>query len=366
MAALAALLVLSACGSPQPEQPATPTPQAVSIGPESVARVVRDQISSGPRIAGELRPEREATVRAEIGGSVLDVRVEEARPVRQGAVIARIEAQALTDAEVSARSSVRSAEQALGVAEREATRTETLVKGGALAERDLEAARNAVTAAQAQLADAKSRLASASRQVGYTVIRAPISGIVSDRPVNRGDVVAPGAPIATIIDPSSMLLEASVPSVDLGALRVDAPVEFHVRGYGDQTFTGHIERISAVADPVTRQVPIWVSVPNTAGRLVAGLFAEGRVNSQARQALVVPATAIGSTGSDNWVLRVRDGKAERVSVKVGLRDERSARVELESGVSEGDVLLTGAAQAVTPGTPVRIGQQAASSARRNQ
>jgi len=147
---------------------------------------------------------------------------------------------------------------------------------------------------------------------------------------------------------------------------VDAPVEFRVRGYGDQVFSGHIERIGAAADPATRQVPIWVSIPNTGGRLVAGLFAEGRVNSEARLGLVAPATAVGTTGSDTWVLRVKDGKAERVPVQVGLRDERAARVELRSGVSEGDVLLTGAAQAVTPGTPVRIVPDAEASARKGQ
>ncbi len=77
----------------------------------------------------------------------------------------------------------------------------------------------------------------------------------------------------------------------------------------------------------------------------------------------MPATAIGSTGTDTWVLRVRDGKAERVPVELGLRDERAGKVELRSGVSEGDVLLTGAAQAVTPGTPVDVAQEARAAAR---
>ena len=193
--ALATIVLAAACSGEQEAAPAAAAqPQAVKIGQESVATVTRDQIKTGPLISGELRPEREATVRAEVGGSVLEVLVDEARPVRQGAVLARIEAQALTDAQASAQSAVRSAEQALRVSEREAERTETLVKGGALAERDLETTRNAVVAAQAQLADARSRLASASKQLADTVIRAPISGIVSERPVNRGDVVAPGAP----------------------------------------------------------------------------------------------------------------------------------------------------------------------------
>jgi len=87
---------------------------------------------------------------------------------------------------------------------------------------------------------------------------------------------------------------------------------------------------------------------------VAGLFAEGRVTSERRQAIVVPATAVDTNGQSPWVLRLRDGKAERVPVRVGVRDDRSERIEILSGVAAGDVLLSGAARAITPGTPVTL------------
>jgi RND family efflux transporter MFP subunit len=151
-----------------------------------------------------------------------------------------------------------------------------------------------------------------------------------------------------------MRLEASVPSEALGALRVGQPVQFRVRGYPDQPFDGRIERISPVADPGTRLVPIFVTIPNTKGRLVGGLFAEGRVTSETRNALVVPSTAVDVTGARPWVLRVKNGKAERVEVGLGVRDDRTERVEITQGVGAGDVLLMGAAQTVTPGTPVRV------------
>jgi len=287
-------------------------------------------------------------------GSVLEVTVEEGQAVRRGAVIARIEARPLQDALLSSQSAVRSAEQALAVAEREAERTASLVKGGALAERDIELARTAVAGSQAQLADARARLASVRQQLEDAVVTAPISGVVSGRPVNAGDVVSPGTPIATIIDLSSMWLEASVQSEALSALTPGTPVEFQVRGYPGQTFEGHIERIAPAADPVTRQVTIFVDVPNTRGRLMAGLFAEGRVTTERRQTLVVPATAIDTGGQSPWALRLRDGRAERVPVQVGVRDDRTERVEILAGLAAGDVLLIGAARAVTPGTPVTV------------
>jgi RND family efflux transporter MFP subunit len=328
--------------------------QGVSVGSESVVTVVRGEIKVGPQLSGELRAAREATVRAKLAGSVLEVRVEEGQSVPRGSVLVRIEARPLQDALVSSQSTVRSAEQALQVAEREAERTAALVKGGALADRDLEISRSAVTGAQAQVADARARLALVRQQLDDTVVVAPIGGVVSARPVNTGDVVSPGSPLVTIIDPTSMRLDASVPSDALAALKPGSPVEFGVRGYPGQTFQGRIERIAPAADPVTRQVTIYVAIPNTQGQLVAGLFAEGRVTSEVRTALVVPSTAVETGAGNPWVLRVKDGRAERVPVELGGRDDRLERVEIRSGVAEGDVLLVGAAHGVTPGTPITI------------
>jgi multidrug efflux pump subunit AcrA (membrane-fusion protein) len=140
---------------------------------ENIVTVGHDTIVVGPTVSGELRPEREATVRAEIGGSVTQVNVREGQPIRRGTVLGRIETRTLDDVKQSAISSVRNAENQLAVATREMERTETLVKAGALAARDLDVAKQNVTSAEAQLADAKSRLASADRQLADTVLRAP-------------------------------------------------------------------------------------------------------------------------------------------------------------------------------------------------
>jgi RND family efflux transporter MFP subunit len=351
---LALLLFLTSCttGAGKSNEP-EPEAAAVRIGTENVVTVQRDTIVVGPAVSGELRAEREATVRAEIGGSITRLTVEEGQAVRQGAVLGRIETRTLDDARQSAMSSVRSAENQLEVSRRELERTETLVKAGALAARDLDVARNNVTAAEAQLADAKSRLASAERQLGDTVLRAPIDGVVSRRVANTGDVVSVGSELFTIIDPSSMRLEAAVPSDDLSRLRLGATVEFTVRGY-DQRFEGRIERIAPQADPATRQVPIYVTIPNVGGRLVAGLFAEGRVVSRSADGLVVPANAVNTSGASPWVLRVTDGRTEQVTVSLGLTDPRTERVQVSSGLAEGDTLLRGAAQGITPGTPVQV------------
>jgi RND family efflux transporter MFP subunit len=356
VAIVTAALTAVGCGEAERPAAANAGPPVIDIGRENIVTVARQEISVGPLISGDLRAQREATVRAELGGSVLITVPDEGQPVRQGALLARIAARPQEDAQRSAQSAVRAAEEAFAVAQRELERTERLVKGGALAEREVEGARNAAMGARAQLDDAQARLASATKALGDATVRAPISGIVARRHVNRGDVVSPGAELYTIIDPSSMRLEASVPSDQLAAIAVGASVNFEVRGYPGRVFVGTIERISPMADSVTRQVPIFVTIPNTEGLLVAGLFAQGRVLQEVRTALVVPHAAVNERAGTPWVLRVRDGKTERVEVTLGLRDAQTERVEVQQGLAEGDLLLVGAAQGMTPGTPVRIRQ----------
>ena len=79
-------------------------------------------------------------------------------------------------------------------------------------------------------------------------------------------------------------------------MRVGAPVDFRVTGYGARAFTGAIQRINPTADPTTRQVRIFVSIPNDGRQLVAGLFAEGRVESEIAHGLLVPPSAVDQRG----------------------------------------------------------------------
>ena len=113
----AAAIVATACGGDGSSQAAAAAPPAViEIGAENVITVAPSSISVGPLVSGELRAQREATVRAEIGGSVVQVVPEEGQAVKQGALLARIEARTQQDAYRSAQSAVRSSEEALQIA----------------------------------------------------------------------------------------------------------------------------------------------------------------------------------------------------------------------------------------------------------
>ena len=357
LTALAALaLTAAACGGrAAPTADATTAPAAVvQLAPENVATAAVADITSGPFVSGQLTPAREATVRAQIGGPLVSLTVDRGQSVRQGAVIGRIAARELDDALASAQVAVKSAENTLTVARSEAARTESLVRGGALAARDLEQARNLVSGAEAQLAAAKSRETGVRQQLDDTIVKAPLTGIVSDRPASAGDILSPGTPIVTIIDPSSMRLEAAVTSDQVSLVRPGATVRFRIRGLSNELVTGTIDRLSPTADPITRQVTIFVTMPNAGGKLIAGLFAEGRVDAETRRGVIVPMGAVDETGPTATVTRIRDGRAERVTVTLGIRQAEAELIEIRSGLAEGDVVILGAAKTLSPGIPVRV------------
>jgi RND family efflux transporter MFP subunit len=328
--------------------------EAMVVGPENITIATNGSIMAGPTISGTLEPEREAVLRAQVAGSVLQTYADQGQAVNTGTVLARIDASGIQDAYTSARAGLVSARNAADVAAKDLARNQKLLAAGAIAERDIDQSRRTSIAAQAALEDAKSRLATAEKAYRSTTVTSPFSGVVSERPVSAGDVVQPGSALFTVVDPSSMRLEASVPAEQLADIRIGVPVAFTVSGYPGRQFVGRITRINPTADPTTRQVRIYVSIPNAGRALVGGLFANGKMSSASRMGLVVPSSAVDVRGTAPAVMRVRQGKVEKVQIQVGLADRSSETIEVLSGLQVGDTLLLGAAQGITPGTAVRV------------
>ena len=352
---LAAIIATAGACRPRPDAKAEqPSGSVITLGTGSVVVLDSVVLKSGPGISGTLTPVREARVRAELSGTVLGTYVEQGERVEKGTLLARIDDRAVQDAYLSAKSQVRSAELNKEVAQRNAERAQRLSQGGAIAHRDLESANWTASSAEAQLADARARLAAAEKNVEYTTVRAPIAGVVSERAVSSGDVVQPGGSLYTVVDPTSLQLEGTVPAEQIGKLERGAPVEFSVSGYPGRTFTGRVDRINPSADPATRQVRVYVSIPNTEQRLVAGLYAEGRIGTAVRKTLVAPTSAVDQRGVTPFVLRIKAGNVEQAAVTLGARDDAGDALELRSGVTAGDTLLRSTATGVLPGTAVTV------------
>jgi RND family efflux transporter MFP subunit len=332
-----------------------PAQQTITLGPENLAVVAERTLRSGPEISGTLRAKREASIRAEVGGTVLAVVAETGEKVEPGQLLARIDDAALQDGLLAARSGLGAAKNGVQVAEANARRARTLAQAGALAEQQAEQAEAGLEGARAALADARARLAVAEQQVGKTRVRAPFAGIVATRQVSTGDVVAPGAPLFTVIDPTRLQFEAAIPAARLAEVRPGAAVDFAVTGFGEERFHGEIERVAPVVDAATGQVRVFVDVKNEGGRLISGLYAQGRVASRTDTTLAAPVGAVDTSSTPPTVLRVASGKVEKVRVTTGVLDEAEGAIALTEGVRPGDVLVLGSARvSLAEGASVQV------------
>jgi len=330
---------------------------AMFVGRENLTLARQETLQIGPAIAGTLEADRIAQVRAEVGGALVEVNVEPGQAVSRGSVLGRIDDAAVRDLAASAQSALTTAQMSVELAQRNAERSRALAEAGAIADRDREQADWNLSSAQAQLADAKAHAVSADKQFAKTVLRAPFSGVVSERSANLGDIVQNGTPLFTVLDPSTLKLEGTVAADELKDLKVGTLVSFAANGE-EQPLTGRISRINPAVDPATRQVRVTVALPNSAGRMVSGLFAEGRVATSSRVSVVVPSGAVDRKGLRPFVVRVRKGKVERVEVELGLIDVAREQIEIITGLTAGDTLLLGGARGIAPGAAVQIGNAA--------
>ena len=331
-----------------------PAAPVITLVAEDVATVESRELAVGPIVTGTLTARMHATIRAEMGGTVVAMFADRGMPVAAGAQLLRIDDRSVREALASAKSDVTTEESGIVLAARRLTRSEALLAGGAISREDVEDGRHALTAAESRLAAARARLTAANDAFAHTVIRTPFAGIVSARPVNLGDVIESGTVLFEVIDPAVMYVESAVPTADLGAVRVGAAVSFSITGYPDRTFKGRIERVSPAADPTTRQVPVFVAIQNDDRQLVAGLFAEGRITPTAGPALLVPGAAIERNGGAAAVVRLAGGHIERRPVETGRQDGDGALVEIRSGLALGDTVLLGVSRSLPTGTAARV------------
>jgi membrane fusion protein (multidrug efflux system) len=357
IALVTTLLLALACAGGEP--PPAAGPESTLLQAEDVVTVTRRPIATGPRLSGTLEPQGKAVLRAETAGSIVGLRVELGDRVQPNQILARIDNSAAGSGFASAQSGVESAQQSVTLAERELQRVRTLVSAGALSPREQEMAESQLAQARAGLAGARAQLAAQGVQVDATVVKSPIAGVVSQRDVSDGDVVSPGLPLFTVIEPSSLRLDAGVPAAAVRMLSPGTPVYFTVQGWPDRQFEGRVERVAPAVDPGSRQIPVLVSIPNEGGELLAGLFAEGRVATERREGFVVPTDAVETQGPRPWVLKVVGGKVEKAEVELGLVDDQSDTVEIVSGVAEGDVLVLANARDVEPGSAVEVRDRSA-------
>jgi RND family efflux transporter MFP subunit len=217
---------------------------------------------------------------------------------------------------------------------------------------DVEIRRNT---AQSDREAARTRVVTARQQLTRTEVRAPFDGIVSDRKVSAGDTAQIGKELVKVIDPHSLRFEGLISADSVGEVQAGQPVVFRVHGFVGREFLGAITRVNPAANATTRQVEVLVAFDDAKDQPnVAGLYAEGRIETHSTAALTIPATALVREGDRAFAWRVKDGTVKKVGLEIGDRDPRSGEFVLRGGVAQGDLLLRYPTTALQDGQKVEM------------
>jgi membrane fusion protein, multidrug efflux system len=329
------------------------------LAAEDVRALTLSARSEGPVVTGSVQPERRADLRAEVSSVVLQVLKENGEPVRRGDLLVRLDDTSIRDALQSADEAVRAIAQAFDQAERQVQRLKTLQAQGMTSMQALEDAEVRRNNTQSELAAARARVVSARQMLQRTEVRAPFDGVVSDRKVSSGDTAQVGKELLKVIDPRTMRFEGLVSADRMSELQLGQRVSFRVNGYPATDFAGTVKRIDAAANAMTRQVEVVVAF--AAGELprVAGLYAEGRIESGTTQVLLVPEAAVVRAGDATHVWRVNGQALEKVAVQLGERDARRGEYPVITGLAAGDRILRAPSSTLVDGQRVEFAVPAA-------
>jgi RND family efflux transporter MFP subunit len=359
LALVAAGVAACSGGSAAEEAPAQgAAPPATVLAASDVAVATAADLTSGILLTGTLEPAERVTVTAQVGGTLGPLRVDRGTTVRRGQRITTIEAAGVRSQAAGARAAVASAEANLVAARTQRDAAQRLHEAGAISRLEAENAQAAYQAAEAQVAAAQAQATAASEQAGFTVVTAPMSGVVSDRPVEAGEAVDGGDPIVTIVNTALLELYGRIPVDEAGAVRVGQPVTFTLDAFPGREFTGTVARKDPTADPATRQVGVYVRLPNPRGEVTAGQFARGRVSGRrVEDAVVVPLTAVEGTGGETAVYVIENGRLARRVVTLGVRDAAAGRVAVSEGLRAGERILARPTPSVADGQAVVLSEE---------
>lgn len=306
--------------------------------PVEVAKVARRPVAASYSGTASLDAPGEAQVVTKASGIVLELLTEEGHRVQKGQVLARLDSE-------HQRLSVAQAQATVRKLESNYERSQKMV-----------AAKLVSTEANDQirydLDNARASLNIAQLELSYTNITAPISGVVAQRMVKQGNLVQLNAPLFRIVDDSRLEAVLNVPERELATMRAGLAVTMQVDAVSGKQFAGTIDRISPVVDAGSGTFRVVCAFPGEGG-LKPGMFGRiGIVYDKRTDALTIPRVALLEDEGEPAVYVVRDGKAVRVSLKLGYVDGEVA--EIRSGLHEGDSVVTAGKVAIRDGAKVQV------------
>jgi HlyD family secretion protein len=389
-------LLLSSCSKKEQESEPEVTVQAAKAEKQSIRQVVRTE--------AVLFPKNQAAVTPKVVAPVKMFYVNRGSRVHAGQLLAVLENRDLAAAETENKGSYQQAEANYGIETSSALPEEwqkaeydlkaakeaydaqqkiydsrkKLYEEGALPRKDFDSSLVALTqaksqyeiasmhmaalqnagkkqqlkSAEGQLTSAKGKYEGAAALLAYSEVRSPIDGVVTDRPTYTGETPAPGTPLLTVMDTSSVIAKAHIPQDQ--AVKLKPGDAATVRAPGDIEVVGKVSLVSPALDPNSTTVEVWVETPNPDGRLRPGTTVMlEMVASTVNDSIVVPASALLKTPEGTTtVMIVKDGHAQQVEVETGIHD--NDRVQITKGLAGGEIVIVRGSYGLPDKTKVKI------------
>jgi RND family efflux transporter MFP subunit len=360
-------------------------PQSLPIAP--VAVVSRAPLANTLNVAGEFLPLQEVELHARVAGYIRHIDVDIGDRVKAGQAVATLDVPELTAQVEGADAGVRQTQEQITRAKSEVQRAQANYEAlhsaaqrlqqasdarpGLIAQQELEDALAKDREAAALVDSAKSALSATEQQLGvsqadrrhysaladYSRITAPFSGVVTWRYADTGALIQAGTsnstsmPVVKLAEVDVLRLRLPVPETLAGFVRLGDEASIHVEAIG-KTLLGKVTRSAGELDSSTRTMQVEIDVPNKDGKLSPGMYADVSLNiHRSGNALVVPAQGVDQTGTQPFVMLVDStNKVERRLVRLGITTAN--RIEILSGVSEGDKVIVANLASFQPGESV--------------
>src|ERR1700733_1220268 len=360
-----------------------------SLRTVAVALVERGPLVNSVKLSGEFRAFQQIDVHAKVAGYIRVIYVDVGDQVKEGQVLAILEVPELNAEVTGAKADIRRSQDAIRRAQSEIERSQSAYRAyhaaytrlkqasearpGLIAEQELDdslakdqetqaqvdSSRAALAEAQNQLSSAEAVLERLAAMEAYSHITAPFAGVVTKRYADTGSLIQAGTtsetqsmPVVQLAEWSKLRLVVPVPESAVPQLRLGTVVSVHVSAL-NRDFEGEVARFADSLNEETRTMHTEIDVKNPRGTLKEGMYAEVKlVLQEVKSALNVPVQAIQRGSSAASVFRV-DAQGRIEERKVTLGEETSDRVQVLSGLVEGDRVVIGNGGGVRPGDKVR-------------
>jgi len=286
----------------------------------------------------------------EVPGTVARVHVDFGDTVEAGQVLLQLDPREL-ELQVGARQAALAQAEAERVRARAAwQRAQQLFPEEVISKEQLDSVEAAFRIAEASCDAATKQLALANKQLDDATVRAPFKAAIQERLVAPGQYIPAYTRLFELVDTESVKFRGEVPERFAPQLREGLSVALEVESLPGETFGGTVTRVGSALSATTRSLPFESEIPNPHGKLTPGMFARARLTLDPVSILLMPRTALVDFAGVTRAFVLNDGKVESRTLEIG--GAIDGRIEIVSGVSEGEYVVTAGQERLVDGMDI--------------